>query len=249
MSSAASAQVQVLVTGTVPVSIQEEASRAVSAAFQRADVRPADIRLRLTWHPDDRPRPAVAQVNAEVHGSALRAQVSTGDLDTLAGAAVDRTHAQLAVLGQDWSPRVGPQEAKAWPSRDTRPSGERELVRVKSFSLDRLTSREAARQMDAMDYNFHLHANAETGEGCMVYRIGPTGYRVSTPNAHLGPPAGMTPPLTWQPKLLYRFTEGEAREYLDRIDLPFVYFYEGAVAKVMYRRFDGHYGLIRGRAE
>ena len=175
MSSPASAQV--LVTGTVPVSVQEEASRAVSAAFQKADARTADIRLRLTWHPDDRPRPAVAQVNADVDGHALRAQVSAGDLDVLVSAAVDRTHAQLAALAQDWAPRVGPQETGAWPSRVARPSGERELVRIKSFSLDRLTSREAARHMDAMDYNFHLHANAETGEGCMVYRIGPTGYR------------------------------------------------------------------------
>ena len=221
----------------------------MSAAFQKADARTADIRLRLTWHPDDRPRPAVAQVNADVDGHALRAQVSAGDLDVLVSAAVDRTHAQLAALAQDWAPRVGPQETGAWPSRVARPSGERELVRIKSFSLDRLTSREAARHMDAMDYNFHLHANAETGEGCMVYRIGPTGYRMSTPDAHLGPPAGMTPPLTWQPQLLSRFTQVEAREYLDRTDLPFVYFYEGDVASVMYRRFDGHYGLISGRAD
>jgi hypothetical protein len=239
----------VLVTGVVPLPVQAEASHAVGAAFEAADVRGADVRIRLTWNPDDRPRPAVAQVNATVDGRALRAQISAGDLGSVVGAVVERVGAQLAALAHDWTPRVGPQEEKAWPSRHARPRAERELVRSKSASLNRLTAHDAARHMDSMDYNFYLHASAETGEGCLVYRIGPTGYRVSTPDAHLGPPAGLTPPLTWQPKVLSRFTEVEAREYLSRTDLPFVYFYEGDAASVMYRRYDGHYGLISGRAQ
>jgi len=240
---------RVRVTGAVPLSIQAEASHAVGGTFEAAGVRAADVRIRLTWNPDDRPRPAVAQVNADVDGRAWRAQISAVDPGTVVGAVVERVGAQLAALAHDWTPRVGPQEERAWPSRHARPAAERELVRVKSFCLNRLTPHDAARHMDSMDYNFHLHASAETGEGCLVYRIGPTGYRVSTPDAHLGPPAGLTPPLTWQPKLLPRFTEVEAREYLGRTDLPFVYFYEGDVASVMYRRYDGHYGLISGRAQ
>jgi hypothetical protein len=240
---------RVLVTGAVPLPVQAEASRAVAAAFEAAGVHGADVRIRLTWDPDDRPRPAVAQINADVDGRAMRAQVSAADLGAVVEAIVERLVAQLAGLTHDWTPRVGPQEERGWPSRSARPSGERELVRVKSFSLARLTAHEAVRHMDAMDYNFYLYASAETGEGCLVYRIGPTGYRVSTPSVRLGPPAGLTPPLTWQPQAPFRFTEVEALEHLGRTDYPFVSFYEGDVARVMYRRYDGHYGLISGRAQ
>jgi len=245
----AAVRARVLVTGAVPLPVQAQASRAVAAAFEAAGVQEADIRIRLTWNPDDRPRPAVAQVNADVDGRAMRAQVSAADLGDVVEAVVERVVAQLTALAHHWTPRVGPQDQKAWPSRTVRPSGERELVRVKSFSLDHLTAHEAVRHMDAMDYNFYLYASAETGEGLLAYRIGPTGYRVSTPNAHLGPPAGLTPPLTWQPQAAFRFTDVEALEHLGRTDYPFVSFYEGDVAHVMYRRYDGHYGLISGRAQ
>jgi hypothetical protein len=249
MRTVTSTRARVLVTGEVPSPVQAEASRAVAVAFEAAGVRGADVRIRLTWNPDDRLRPAVAQVNADVDGRTLRAQISAGDLDAVLEAAVERVGAQLDALTDDWPPRVGPQEEKAWPSRRARPSGDRRLVRVKSFKLDRLTAPEAMRHMDAMDYNFHLYASAETGEGCLVYRIGPTGYRVSTPTIHSGPPAGLTPPLTWQPHAPSRFSEVEALEHLSRTDLPFVFFYQGEEARVMYRRYDGHYGLISGRAQ
>jgi hypothetical protein len=179
----------------------------------------------------------------------VRAQVSAGDLGAVVEAVVARLGAQLAALTHDWAPRVGPQEEKGWPSRSARPSDDRELVRVKSFTLDRMTAHEAVRHMDAMDYNFHLYADAETSEGCLVYRIGPTGYRVATPNTHLGPPADLTRPLTWQPHAPSRLTEVEAVEHLGRTDFPFVFFYHGEVARVMYRRYDGHYGLISGCAQ
>ena len=238
---------RVLITGAVPISVQAQASRAVSAAFQAADVRDADARVRLTWDPDDRPRPAVAQVNADVGGRRLRAQISAGDLDTVVESLVGRVRVQLAALDHDWAPRVGPQEESTWPARSARPGGERELVRNKTFRLARCVAREAMRHMDAMDYDFHLYESLETGEGSLVYRIGPTGYRLATSSTRLGPPGGLTPPLTWHHQPATRCTVVEALELLNRTDYPFVFFFDGDVARVLYRRFDGHYGLISGR--
>ena len=243
----ASARARVLVTGAVPVTFQAQVSGAVEATFEAAAVRDADVRIRLTWDPDDSPRPAVAQVNALVGGSPLRAQVSASDLDSVVASLHERLGAQLIALGHDWPPRLGPQEKNRWPERSARPASERELIRNKTFHLARCTAREAMRHLDAMDYNFHLYESAETGEGSLVYRIGPTGYRLATPTAHLRPPEGLTPPLTCHHERVSRYSVDDALEVLNRTDFPFAFFYDADVARVLYRRFDGHYGLISGR--
>ncbi|MCQ4083887.1 sigma 54 modulation/S30EA ribosomal C-terminal domain-containing protein [Streptomyces sp. RB6PN25] len=50
------------------------------------------------------------------------------------------------------------------------------MVRHKSFSLARETPDEAAFEMEAMDYDFHLFTDLDTGRDSVIYRAGPTGY-------------------------------------------------------------------------
>mgnify|MGYP002532150284 FL=1 len=44
------------------------------------------------------------------------------------------------------------------------------LVKVKKFDLDPLTVEDAAAYMEALDHNFYVFLNAETGKVCVVYK-------------------------------------------------------------------------------
>ena len=44
------------------------------------------------------------------------------------------------------------------------------LVKVKKFDLDPLTVEDAEAYMEALDHNFYVFLNAETGKVCVVYK-------------------------------------------------------------------------------
>jgi hypothetical protein len=60
-----------------------------------------------------------------------------------------------------------------------RPADEREIVRHKSFALVAETPDEAAFEMDVLDYDFHLFIDVDTRLDSVLYRAGPTGYRLA----------------------------------------------------------------------
>lgn len=97
-----------------------------------------------------------------------------------------------------------------------------------------------------MDYDFHLFTDIGTGEDSVLYRSGPTGYRLA--QAHPQPTRAArwpcrSPSATCPPP---RMPLAGAEQRLDIGGLPFVFFADDTTGRgnALYHRYDGHYGLI-----
>jgi hypothetical protein len=123
-----------------------------------------------------------------------------------------------------------------------RPADEREIVRHKSFALVAETPDEAAFEMDVLDYDFHLFI--DTRLDSVLYRAGPTGYRLARTAPGPVPSAAVPLTVTPQPAPRLKVTEAVARLVLT--GWPFVFFVDADSGRggVLYHRYDGHYGLI-----
>jgi len=217
-------------------------------------------RVKLTKHRDPAvERAVVAQANLDVDGRLIRAQVQ----GVTAREAVDRLEARLRHrlerAAKHWEarrgsiPATGPHEWRheSEPTRRhsyfPRPVDERRVIRRKSFAMAPCTVDEAALEMDLLDYDFHLFTEKGTGAVSVLYRGGPTGYRLALVAPALADQ--LSPfelPLTISPQPVPCLTEQEAIERLGLLDLPFLFFIDAAPGRVsvLYHRYDGHYGLI-----
>lgn len=102
-------------------------------------------------------------------------------------------------------------------------------------------------EMDLLDYDFHLFTEKGTAFAGVLYRGGPTGYRLAlvVPVS----PKELAPfelPLTISSQRAPCRTVEQATERLGLLGLPFLFFVDAAQgrASVLYHRYDGHYGLI-----
>jgi hypothetical protein len=160
-------------------------------------------------------------------------------------------------MERDWEARRGGRpldEPHEWrhvsePRRSEdffpRPVEEREVVRHKAFALATSSVDEAAFDMDLLDYDFHLFTELETGQDAVLYRV-PEGYRL----ALLEPVGGWAPaaaaPVSVSELPAPTLEVRGATERLEEADGRFVFFRNAATGRgnLVYRRYDGHYGLI-----
>ncbi|MEV7027764.1 sigma 54 modulation/S30EA ribosomal C-terminal domain-containing protein, partial [Kitasatospora sp. NPDC093558] len=121
------------------------------------------------------------------------------------------------------------------------------IVRVKSPSLVWCSPEAAVRTLDAMDYDIHLFTDPATETDAVVYRTGPTGYRLARTTA-AAPPHRSAVPLTLHPRGARRLSDDEAVAGLEAAELPFLFYADPVTGRgrVLYRRFDGHLGRIAG---
>ncbi|MET8701199.1 sigma 54 modulation/S30EA ribosomal C-terminal domain-containing protein [Kitasatospora sp. NPDC004723] len=206
-------------------------------------------RLRLT-RPRDRSvtRPAVAQASVDLEGAGrVRVELATVAvreavdlaLGTLAGRA-----ARLRELGD-----IGLASAyeSSWrPQYAARALADRRIVRHKSVRLARRTPEQAVREMLALDYRFHLFSDALTGQDSLVHRRpGDGGFRLVRAHS-TARPGSRGPSLTESPNPAPRLDPAEAARQLWLTCWPFVFHADpgDGRGRVLYRRYDGHYGLI-----
>ncbi|WP_253209045.1 sigma 54 modulation/S30EA ribosomal C-terminal domain-containing protein [Streptomyces niphimycinicus] len=101
---------------------------------------------------------------------------------------------------------------------------------------------EAAFEMEMMDYGFHLFTDIGTGEDSVLYRSGPTGYRLAQvrPHPHLVGPVAV--PLTVSDLPAPRMNVAGAKRRLNIAGLPFVFFADDTTGRgnVLCHRYDGH---------
>ncbi|MCP2246599.1 sigma 54 modulation/S30EA ribosomal C-terminal domain-containing protein [Lentzea aerocolonigenes] len=235
-------QIATQTAGEVLDDVRELVRDQVDALLARLPGASPAVRIKLTRGARSAsPWSALVQANFELRGQPVRGQAA-GAFFPEAAQSLRRSLAQRlpALAGLEvWRnerPRVAVVEV----------NGQREIVRRKYCTPVRCTPDQAARTMDLMDYDVHLFVDAETGEDSAIYRIGPTGYRLAR-LVSTAPPAGpVSVPLTVNVHEVPLLTPEEAVERLDATELPFRFFRSADTNRgsVLYRRYDGHYGLI-----
>ncbi|ORV47661.1 integrase [Mycobacterium europaeum] len=216
-------------------------------------------RVRLTRHRDPAvQRPVVAQANLDLDGRPVRAQVQADTVREAVDLLAARLRRRLEHAAAHWDARRGERPAGPgeWrhesrpahrPSYFPRPAGQRRVIRRKSFTMAPCTLDDAANEMDLLDYDFHLFTEKGTGIAGVLYRAGPTGYRLALAAPDLaGQVSEHALPVTISRQPLPCLTEEGAADRLAVLGLPFLFFIHAAYgcASVLYLRYDGHYGLI-----
>jgi ribosome-associated translation inhibitor RaiA len=206
----------------------------------RAAPRPV-LFARLTLHEEANPqivRPAVAKATLDVGGTPVRAHVAAATMREAVDLLTDRLRRRVEILaehrlaarGETGLPEPGEWRHGSLPTERPayfpRPPEERVVVRTKTFDRAAVTPKEAALDMELLDHDFHLFANADTGDDAVVHRRqgGVLGIVESPPEEPLA-------------------------RAIDRLELsgePFAFFRDPGSGRghVVYHRYDGHYGLI-----
>ena len=252
------ADVRIQTRGTIRPDDVEHARLTVAALTRLAHEPVLDVRVKLAASAGPAvEQPYTAQANLDVNGRLVRAQAAARSTHEAIHLLHDRLRTRLRRTARDWENLRGrrPDDADhewrhASPPRKPppcfpRPIGRRKVVRHKTYMLDRLTCDEAALDLEQLDYDFHLFAEAATGQDSILYRTG-GGYRLSqvTPQpARLGP---MSVPVSFSPAAAPRLTVAQATSRLEATGLPFVFFADAGTGRgqVLYHRYDGDYGLI-----
>ena len=184
------------------------------------------VRFTRTAHRDPGKR-IIVEVNLDVNGRPLRAQVAAATPYEAVDLARDRLRRKLSQLGRHPA-RQGGRDRTHRPGYAQRAVTEREVVRRKTFEPATATLQEAQFDLELMDYDFLLFTDEESDVDTVVARDDVSGYRVTA--------------LPSAPSLSLEI----AKAVLDTTEAPFVFYADAQTGRgnVLYRRHDGHYGLI-----
>lgn len=253
-------EVVVVASSDIPDSALARARRKVEALVQYANEPVLHARVRLTRSHDPAiERAVIAQGNVDLNGRLVRAQVAAPTAHEAVELLAKRLRRRLDRMARHWEARRGSMPNSApheWrhasepmqrPGYYPRPEAERQVVRHKTFAPTRVTPDEAAFGMDLLDYDFYLFTDAQTGQDCVIYRAEPTGYRLAQAAGGQARIERWGVPLTVSTRPAPSLTLAEAKRRLDATGVPFLFFAEpiSGRGRVLYRRYDGHYGLIR----
>ncbi|MEU8923023.1 sigma 54 modulation/S30EA ribosomal C-terminal domain-containing protein [Kitasatospora sp. NPDC048545] len=228
--------VRVEIRGELP---REDAEYARARALVTATALGPDthaLRLRLTRTVSgDRwlSRPALVQVDVELEDAGpVRVQLATGtareSVDLVLGTLTGRV---VRLREQGDIGFAATYESAYRPQYVDRPLARRRIARHKTVVLATRTPGQAARELLALDRRFHLFADAATGRDSLVHRC---------------PLSGVVEPCAVGSDAVPPLDLAEAARRLWLTGRPFVGYTDIADERlrVLYRRYDGHYGLI-----
>jgi len=222
-----------------------------------APVLHASLRLDRATDPA-RDRPALARVTVDIDGQIVRAHVAAATFEESIDLLEARLRHRLEHRAQhlhalrkrgpesppgEWRHGDNPSDR---PRHHLRAAEDRQIVRHKAYSTARSTIDEAVFDLESFDADFFLFTDLATDVDAVVSRA-PGGayalqYRV-TPEQPSGPCASA---IAAEPRPAPTLRTDAAREILDEGDEPWIFFTDEASGRghVLYRRLDGHYGLI-----
>ncbi len=257
-----SSVVHVEAADAVAQELEPYARAKVEAAIRKAPEPVLHARVRLGFAGDRAvARPATAQAVLDCNGRTVRAQYAAESMREAIDGLQARLRRRLDRLARDWEElrdRRSPAALHGWrhgdepthrPEHFPRPPAERDVVRHKAFELVAATPDEAAFELELHDYDFHLFHELATDQDAVLVRT-PDGYRLEL----LDPTAGVVPagavPVDIEPLPAPALTVHDAAERLELTGAPFVFFrgIGSGRGRVLYLRYDGHYGLIKPAA-
>lgn len=252
--------VDVVASTEIPESVRVRAKEKLAGLAQYTREPVLHLKVRITVSHDPAvDRPVLAQGNVDLNGRMLRVQVTAVTPYEAVTQLEARMRRRLDRMARHWEARRGRMPEPApheWrhisepmhrPDYYPRPESNRQVVRHKTFGPARSTPDEAVFDMEMLDYDFYLFTDTETGIDSLVYRAGPMCYRLSQVRPDPARQWDTVVPLAVDNQRPPRLSVAEARVRLDVTGLPFVFFADAAKGRgrVLYRRYDGNYGLIQ----
>lgn len=210
----------------------------------------------LDWRRDPAiERHATAEATVDLDGTVVRAKTEAPTLTEAVDELEDRLRRQITELQERTRARqrwTGLSAEHQWrhgavPRRESayfpRSPESREVVRRKSFASAPMTVDEAAYEMDLLDHDFFLYVDVDSGTPALVHRLD-GGYAVQGGAAPEAVAEAATPVIHDPPPPT--LTDDQARTRLEAVGEPFVFYLDAETGegRVLYLRYDGHYGLI-----
>lgn len=245
--------------GKVPHGAVEYAKRKVEALY-RAAPRPvvhAAIRLEREAKPGLE-RSATAEVSLDLSGRSVRAKVAAPTIHEAIDLVEDRLRRQLKRLAEinitkgrrpkvreegEWRHGDEPLHRPLWRERSTE---DRQIVRRKTFAVGEMSPDEAVFEMEQLDHGFYLFVNVDTHEDNVVERLDDGTYLLAELRTHDPELDGCVAPIKAAATMPPELDAGDAAELLTVENVNFVFYLDKDSGRghVLYRRFDGNYGLI-----
>jgi len=191
------------------------------------------LHVAVTLSMDHNPanvRPAGIEIAVDVNGMPVRVHVAAATPGEAADLAVDRLQRRLVLLRERQRTRhraIRRAVEQQGRQADTKAAAEDQLViRRRAFAPEPITPEEAAYRMELLDYDFYLFTDVATGADSAVSRLPDGDFEVDD-----------RPPT---------LTTAEAKERLRAGGERFVFYRdkEAGRGRVLYRRYDGSFGLI-----
>jgi ribosome-associated translation inhibitor RaiA len=251
--------VEVTTRGSVAPEMAELA-RTRLAELESAVQRPI-IGARVVLHEAENPRiPRSARAEGEVRlaGQPIRGRVEAESMGQAVNELADRLREQLRrhvdrlVTRQRVPAGVEPGEWRraAWtpprPPRSWRAPGDREVIRRKTFALEPISATEAAADMSALDHDFYLFHDADTGADSVIYRRDDGRLAVIAPQDAAARATDDDDVLRETSRYSGPLELADAVSKMDELNHRFLFFTCATTDRgaVLYLRYDGHYGLI-----
>ncbi len=203
-------------------------------------------------------RPAVAEATLDLGGQIVRAHVAARDPIAAIDLLDDRLRRRLERqrTSRNQHHRAPAAQSGGWrhgdlptqrPEYYERAVEEREVVRHKTFALAPMTCDEAAWDLDMLGHDFYLFTDIESGADAVICHAEDDGHlELHRAAASAQPPSPTAASIVLVAHAPPELTLEEAQERLDASRERFVFFLSVDTNRgnVVYRRYDGHYGLI-----
>lgn len=256
---AADFDIHTTIRGDVAPGAREYAEQKIIRVARNAHRPVLFARLELQQEADRAlERPSIAKVNLDVSGKRLRAHVAAPTMTLAADQLEARLRRAFEVLRERYEahhhdtgiPAPGQWRHGALPAQRPRhfprSPDDRMIVRQVTFGNGPVSPEEAVVDMELLHYDFLLFADAATGDSSVVYRRSDNTYGLMATGGDTVRPAPYADTIVLDPAPAPTLTTADAVERLEVGGEPFVFFTDARSGRgsLVYRRSDGHYGLL-----
>jgi ribosome-associated translation inhibitor RaiA len=253
------APIHVVARGDVAAADRDYAVRKLVDVASRATMPLMALNVRVSVAGDPaRARPASVECSVDCSGHVLRAHAAADTIREAADLVVERLQRLLhRVEERARSARLRHRDAGPgeWHHGDAvirrppfydRPVDEREIVARKAIAPEAETVDDAVVTLELLDHDFLMFRDVVTGAFAVVHRLGGDRYELFQQHRRVESVDGCEARVALSPAVAPEQAVADAVERLDVGGEPFVFFVDADTgrASVVYRRYDGHYGLI-----
>jgi hypothetical protein len=258
MRTTPAVHVQTEIRGDVPKFAAGLAAAKVGSLLRMAPEPVLFARVTLTMAADQAvERPATVRVNVDLNGRLIHAGAAAATAREAVERMGDRLRVRLGRAARNWAATRGgkpvslPHEWRheSIPRSRTpyfpRSPEDRTTVRRTSYGLAPQTPAEAAADLEALGFEFHLFTDQATGQDSVIYRTD-GGYRMARACPGTGWSGSASASITVSDRPAPRLTPAAAVGRLEAFGQPFVFFVDSETGRgsLVYHRYDGHYGLV-----